>query len=481
MNENLRRWVALVVVCLGQLMTMVDASIVNVAVPYIQRDLGFSQADLTWVVNAYLIGFGGFLLLSGRVGDLVGRRAVFLAGVFLFTVASVGTGFANSAEHLIIGRFIQGMGASLMTGVIIAIIVAEFQKPNERAQAMSVFTLVLAGGGSIGLLLGGVITQYVSWHWIFFINLPIGIATFALGLWLIRENEGLGLEQGVDFAGALLVTASVMTGVYAIVTAADFGWTSQHTLGWAGAAVALLVLFALVERRVASPILPAHVLRIRSLTTASAARVLVFGGMSTSWFLGVLYLQHVRNYSALEIGLAFLPTTLTLGVLSAGITARIMARVGPRSLLFAGIPMIAAGLFLLSFADGNASYFPQLVASFVLIGIGGGTTFLPLLTISMSEVPPAHAGVASGFSNATMQVGGALALAVLGTLTTNHAASLIGQGMAVREALASSYSMGYELAAGTVALALVVAILLLRPRAAVRVISEPQREEVEAA
>ena len=480
MNESLRRWVALVVVCLGQLMTMVDASIVNVAVPYIQRDLGFSQADLTWVVNAYLVGFGGFLLLAGRVGDLIGRRAVFLAGVFFFTVASVGTGFANGADHLIIGRFIQGVGASLMTGVIIAIIVAEFQKPNERAQAMSVFTLVLAGGGSLGLLLGGVITQFVNWHWIFFINLPIGIATFALGLWLIRENEGLGLEQGVDVLGALLVTASVMAGVYSIVTAADFGWTSAHTIGWAGGAVALLALFVLVERRVSNPIIPVQVLRIRSLTTASAARVFVFTGISTSWFIGVLYLQHVRNYSAFDIGLAFLPTTITLGILSAGITARIMARVGPRNLLLAGIPMIVAALVMMSLADGNSAYFPQLVGAFALLGLGGGMTFLPLLTISMSEVPPVHAGVASGFSNASMQVGGALGLAVLGTVTTNHASSLIAQGTAVREALAGGYSLGYQLAAATVAVALIVA-LMLRSRPAVRTVTAPVREEVEAA
>ena len=481
MNENVRRWVALVVVCLGQLMTLVDASIVNVAVPSIQRDLGFSPADLTWVVNAYLIGFGGFLLLSGRVGDLIGRRAVFLAGVFLFTVASVGTGFADSASHLIVGRFIQGLGASLMTGVIIAIIVAEFQKPGERAQAMSVFTLVIAGGGSIGLLLGGVITQFVNWHWIFFINLPIGVATFALGLWLIRENPGLGLEKGVDVFGAVLVTAAVMTGVYAVVTAADFGWTSAHTLGWAGVAVALLGLFALVERRVANPILPAHVLRIRSLTIASAARVFVFTGISTSWFVGVLYLQHVRGYSAFEIGLAFLPTTITLGILSAGITARLMARFGPRNLLLAGIPMIAAALALLAFADGNVAYFPFLLGAFVLFGVGGGMSFLPLLTISMSEVPPAHAGIASGFSNATMQIGGALGLAALGTLMTNRVASLIGQGISVREALAGGYSLGYLLAAATVSIAFVVAVTLLRARPAVRAVTASQREEVEAA
>src|SRR5437762_9981039 len=243
MNPNLRRWMALVVVCFGQLMIMLDTTIVNVALPYIQRDLRFSQADLTWVVNAYLIAFGGFLLLAGRMGDLIGRRKVFLAGVFLFTVASVGTGFAPAAGNLIAGRFLQGVGASLSAGVIIAIIVTQFQKPAERAQAMSVFTLVIAGGGSLGLLAGGLLTQFVNWHWIFFINLPIGILTMVLGAILIPENAGLGLSQGIDVLGSVLVTAATMIGIYGIVTASDYGWASLHTVGIDGIAVALLAIF----------------------------------------------------------------------------------------------------------------------------------------------------------------------------------------------------------------------------------------------
>src|SRR3989454_5672249 len=264
MNPNLRRWMALVVVCFGQLMIMLDTTIVNVALPYIQRDLRFSQADLTWVVNAYLIAYGGFLLLAGRMGDLFGRRKVFLAGVFLFTVASVGAAFSPAAPNLIASRFLQGLGASLSAGVILAIIVTEFQKPAERAQAMSLFTLVIAGGGSLGLLAGGALTQWVSWHWIFFINLPIGIATLALGAWLIKEHQGLGLDQVVDIAGAILITAALMVGVYGIVTAADFGWTSAHTLVTTGAAAALVAAFVLLESRLANPIMPLRVFRIRS-------------------------------------------------------------------------------------------------------------------------------------------------------------------------------------------------------------------------
>ncbi len=485
MSTEIRRWVALVVVCFGQLMIMLDTTIVNVALPNIQRDLGFSQADLTWVVNAYLISFGSFLLLAGRLGDLLGRRMVFLAGVFLFTVASVGTGFAPAADNFILGRFLQGLGASLSGGVIIAIIITEFQKPAERAQAMSIFTLVIAGGGSLGLLAGGLITQFVNWHWIFFINLPIGVLTLAMGWWLIRENEGLGLSHGLDVVGAVLVTAALMLGIYAIVTAADFGWASLHTLEFGGGALALLVAFALYERRISNPIMPLRILSIRSLMTASVARALVFTGISTSFFIGVLYLQHVRGYNAFDTGLAFLPTTLTLGVLSAGITARLMSRIGPRNVLLIGLPTIVVALGLLGFADGHAPYFPWLVTGYVLLGLGGGTSFLPLLTISMSEIAPAEAGLASGFSNATQQVGGALGLAVLGTISSNHAAALIAQGQALSTALAGGYQMGFFMAAAAVAVALVVAVSLLRPAAkkAQAVLSggDPARDEVAAA
>ena len=484
MSSDFRRWVALVVVCFGQLMIMVDTTIVNVALPFIQRDLGFSQADLTWVVNAYLIAYGSFLLLAGRLGDLFGRRLVFLAGVFLFTVASVGTGLAPAAENLIVGRFLQGLGASLSAGVIIAIIVTEFQKPAERAQAMSVFTLVIAGGGSLGLLAGGLITQFVSWHWIFFINLPVGLLTMALGAWLIRENEGTGFDQGVDVVGAVLVTAALMMGIYGIVTAADYGWASVHTLEFGGGALALLAVFVAYEMWVRNPILPLRVLAIRSLTGASVARAFVFSGISTSFFIGVLYLQRIHGYDAFDIGLAFLPTTATLGILSAGITARVMARVGPRNILLFGLATIVTALALLAMADDHAAYFPLLLTAYALLGIGGGTAFLPLLTISMSEIGPAEAGLASGFSNATMQVGGALGLAVLATVSTNHARDLIARGEAVRLALAGGYQLGFVLAAATVAIALVIVVAIIRPvntRRPAQVAGDSDSEALEAA
>ena len=479
MNSNLRRWAALLVVCCGQLMIMVDTTIVNVALPYIQRDLGFTQAGLTWVVNAYLIAYGSFLLVAGRAGDLIGRRKVFLAGVFLFTVASVGSGFATGAEHLIIGRFLQGLGGSLATGVIVAIIVTDFPKPAERAQAMSIFTLVIASGGSLGLLAGGVLTQWASWHWTFFINVPIGIATIAAGAWLIRENDGLGLGRGVDILGAVLVTAALMTGVYAIVTAADYGWTSTHTLGFGGAALGALATFILWESRYANPLMPLRVLTVRSLAGASAARGLVFGGMFTNFFVGALYLQHIEKFSAIQTGLGFLPTTIAIGVISgAGIAARIMGRVGPKALAVGGLVVLACGLLVLSQAGMHTAYFPNLFVGYVLLGIGGGTGFLPLLTIAMSEVAPADAGLASGFSNVTMQVGGALGLAVLGTISTDHARALFAGGSTLPAAMTAGYQLVFVLAAAAVAAGLAVVVTVLRgtsPRPApVRAVREEQ-------
>ena len=465
MTSNFRRWAALVIVCFGQLMIMVDTTIVNVALPYMQRDLGFSQANLTWVVNAYLIAYGSFLLVAGRLGDLIGRRKVFLAGVFLFTVASIGSGFAQGADHLIVGRFLQGLGGSLSAGVIIAIIVTEFQKPVERAQAMSVFTLVIAGGGSLGLLAGGFLTQWVSWHWIFFINVPIGILTLVLGVWLIDENEGLGLSHGVDIPGAVLITAALMLGVYGIVTAADYGWTSAHTLGFGSASLALTAAFVLLESRLRNPLVPLRVFAIRSLTGATAARALLFSGLFTNFFVGALYLQQVHGYTAFETGLAFLPTTLMIGVMSAGLAARLMARIGPRNLLIAGLAIIVTALVILSTVGADTGYAPSLLAAYVLLGAGGGMSFLPLLTISMSEVPLADAGLGSGFSNVVMQVGGALGLASITSISTSNAQ---GNG---------AFQLAYVLAAISVTASLMVVLGVLRAPATRAVEREHVRVE----
>ncbi|OLC23828.1 MAG: MFS transporter [Actinobacteria bacterium 13_1_40CM_2_65_8] len=478
-----RRWIALIVICLGQLMIVLDSTIVNVALPSIQRDLHFSQANLTWVVNGYLIAYGSFLLIGGRAGDLIGRRKVFLAGVLVFTMASVLSGLAQDSATLIGARFLQGLGGALSAGVILALIVTGFPQPSERAQAMSVFTFVLAGGGSLGLLAGGMLTQMISWHWIFFINVPIGVGTLLLGWRLIEENEGIGLSHGVDVAGSILVSAAVMLGVYAIVTAADQGWGSDHTIGFGAAAILLLIAFFWLEARLENPILPPRILRLRSLTGASAARAMLATGMFTTFFLGALYLQNVKGYGAVGTGLAFLPTTLALAVLSLGITARLMRTFGPRALLIPGLVLITSALVLLSTADQHAAYFPGIFGAYLLFGIGAGMSFMPLMTIMMADVPAADAGVASGVANVTMQVGAAFGLAALGTIATDHSRTLIAQGNSIVSALTGGYQLGFAIAAACVATGLLIVVVVLRSAGGMRSqrpIARPEPESEEA-
>src|SRR6202171_5761490 len=380
-----QRWLALVVICFGQLMIMLYSTIVNVALPAIQRDLHFSQANLTWVVNAYLIAYGSLLLLAGRAGDLIGRKKVFLAGVAVFTVASGLDGLAFDSTTLIAARLLQGLGGAMSAGVILALIVTGFPKPNERAQAMSIFMFVSARGASLGLLAGGTLTQLINWHWIFFINLPIGAVTMLLGWWLIEQHEGLGLSHGVDVPGSLLVSGATVVGIYAIVTAAEMGWASVHTLGFGAAAIALLAAFFGVEARIEDPILPPRILPLRSLTGASAARALVATGMFSTFFLGALYLQHVKGYSAFNTGLAFLPSTLALAALSLGVSARLMRSFGPRALLIPGLATITIALVLMATTDQNAGYFPGIFGQYLVFGIGAGISFMPLTTIMMAR------------------------------------------------------------------------------------------------
>jgi EmrB/QacA subfamily drug resistance transporter len=408
------------------------------------------------------------LLLAGRAGDLIGRKKVFLAGVAVFTVASGLDGLAFDSTTLIAARLLQGLGGAMSAGVILALIVTGFPKPAERAQAMSIFMFVIAGGGSLGLLAGGALTQLINWHWIFFINLPIGVGTMLLGWWLIEEHEGLGLDRGVDFVGSILVTASMMVGVYAIVTAAQMGWTSAHTLGFGAAALILLAAFFVVEARIENPILPLRILRLRSLTGASAARGLVATGMFTTFFFGALYLQHVKGYSAFNTGLAFLPSTLTLALLSLGISARLMRSFGPRALLIPGLATITVALLVMATTDQSAAYFPGIFGAYLLFGIGAGMTFMPLTTIMMADIPAADAGVASGVGNVTMQVGGALGLAALGTISSGHTQALVAQGQSIAGALTAGYQLGFGIAAACVATGLVIVLVVLRPQRVAR-------------
>jgi EmrB/QacA subfamily drug resistance transporter len=457
-----RRWIALVVVCLAMLMNALDGSIVNVALPAIQRSLHFSQSGLTWVVDGYLISFGSFLLMAGRLGDLIGRKKVFLAGVGLFTLSSVVCGMANSQAMLIGARFVQGIGGAASASVIIAIIVTEFPRADERAKAMSAYLFVTVGGGSIGLLAGGVLTQAINWHWIFFVNVPIGIATLVLGRLLIVESVGLGIKQGVDVVGSVLVTISLMTGIYAIVTAATYGWGSTHTLLFAAIAVGLFTAFMVLESRLTNPIMPVRILKLRSLTGSSVIRGLIATGMFSTFFLGALYLERVGGYSPLRTGLAFLPTSLTMGSMSAGITARLVNRFGAKAVMYPGIAVTVIGLILLAFAGPHPHYFPQVFFAFFFLGLGAGSSFMPLTLMAMREVPNEDAGLAGGIVNVSMQMTAAVGLAVLSTVATNRSKFLLAHGHALAASLTDGFRLALIIAAACVLVGLALSPILLR-------------------
>jgi len=464
LQPDRRRWMALVVVCMAQLMIVLDATIVNVALPDIQRDLGFTQDDLTWVINAFLITFGSFLLLAGRLGDLLGRKRVFLLGVTVFTAASLLCGLAPTQGVLIGARFLQGIGAAMQASVILAIIVTQFAEPAERARAMSAYVFVAVAGGSLGLLAGGLITEALSWHWIFFVNLPIGLATIAAGRLLIPADEGPGLAHGIDWLGSLLVTASLMTGVYAIVQATADGWGSSTVLGFGALAIALMTAFLALEARLENPIMPLRILRLRGLSGSSVVRAFLVTGMYSTFFLGALYLEHVRHFGALATGLGFLPWTMTVGALSLGITARLVNRFGPMRVLVAGMVTVIGGLVLLSAAGAATPYFPTVFAAFLCIGLGIGSAFMPLLTIAMADVPAADAGLGSGVVNVSQQVGGALGLAVLGTAATSHTRALVAAGHPLTSSLVSGDHFAFLIGAGCVSAGILVALVVLSGR-----------------
>jgi EmrB/QacA subfamily drug resistance transporter len=463
-NEERRRWATLIVVCFAQLMIVLDVTIVNVALPAIQRDLGFSQANLTWVVNAFLVTFGSLLLLAGRLGDLVGRKRVFLTGLVVFTLASLLCGIAPSQGALIGARLLQGVGAAAQASVILAIIVTEFPEAAERARAMSAYVFVSVAGGSLGLLAGGLLTEVLSWHWVFFVNLPVGAATFALGHAIMRGDPGRGLGHHVDWLGSLLVTTSLMSAIYAIVEATSHGWASSHVLGVGALAVALMVAFVALEARIAHPIMPLRILRSRGLVNASLVRGLLVTGMYSTFFLGTLYLEHVRHYSALQTGAAFLPWTLTVAVLSQGVTAWLVTRFGALRVLSAGMASAAAGLLLFATVGPHTGYFPTVFVACFLIGLGIGNAFMPLLTLAMADVPAADAGLGSGITNVSQQISGALGLAVLSTVAADHTKGLLSDGHGPVGALIGGYQVAFITGAIAIVAGIALAQTLLRPR-----------------
>jgi EmrB/QacA subfamily drug resistance transporter len=475
-------WIALYVLCVGVLMIVVDATVVNVALPAIQNDLGFSQSGLAWVVNAYLISFGGLLLLAGRLGDLISRRGVFLAGLVVFTVASLLCGVAQSQELLVAARFVQGVGGAMTSAVILGMIVTMFPEPREQAKAIGVFSFVASAGGSIGLLAGGVLTQAINWHWIFFINLPIGIATAVLALRLLEKDKGIGFGEGADIPGAVLITSALMLGVYTIVEpAADLGWGASQTLGLGAASLGLLVAFVVREATARNPLIPLRIFRSRNVTGANIIQALTIAGMFGMFFLGVLYLQRVLGYDVLQTGLAFLPTTIVMGTLSVRYSERLIMRFGARRTLLPGLVLIAAGLALFARVPVDGNYVTDVLPSMILIGTGVGTSFPALMTLAMSGATQSDAGLASGLVNTTVQVGAAVGLAVLATLSATRSENLIAKGVFTLTALTEGYQLAFWIGAGLVVVAIAVAMTVLKPAREVMVEiqadAEPARAE----
>jgi EmrB/QacA subfamily drug resistance transporter len=458
------RWTALYVLCLGMLMIVLDVTVVNVALPSIQDDLHFSTSSLAWVVNAYLIAFGGLLLLAGRLGDLIGRRTVFLAGLAIFTAASLLCGLAQSQGLLVGARFIQGVGGAMASAVILGMIVTMFPEPQERAKAIGVYGFVASAGGSIGLLAGGILTQSINWHWIFFVNVPIGFATAGAAKRLIEKDEGIGFGDGADVPGAALLTASLMLGVYTIVKpAADRGWSAGLTLGLGALSLALLVACIIRQATASNPLIPLRIFRSRNMSGANVIQALTVAGMFGMFFLGALYMQRVLRYDALEIGLAFLPATIVMGTLSLRYSERLIMRFGARSTLLPGLVLIAIGLALFTQAPVDGGYALHVLPVMVVLGFGIGVSFPALMTLAMSGATRSDAGLASGLVNTTAEVGGALGLAVLATLSTSRSDDLVAGGTAKAAALTSGYHLGFLIGAVLVVAAIVVAVLVLEP------------------
>jgi EmrB/QacA subfamily drug resistance transporter len=443
-------------------MIVLDATVVNVALPTIQEDLGFSASSLAWVVNAYLIAFGGSLLLAGRLGDLLGYRRIFMIGLGVFTGASLLCALSQTQEMLIAARFVQGAGGALASAVTLGMIVTMFPEPREQAKAIGVYGFVASAGGSIGLLVGGILTDAISWHWIFFVNVPIGVVTGLLALRLVESTPGIGIREGADAPGAVLVTSGLMLAVYTILGVEEHGWASARTLMLAAIAIGLVAAFVLRQARIEKPLMPLRLFQSRNVTGANIVIALLVVGMFGLFFLGALYMQLVLNYSPLEVGLAFLPATLVMGALSLGFTDKLNMRFGPRNVLIAGLCflLVAMLLFLRTPVDGN--YITDLFPAMIFFGFGAGVAFPALMMLAMSGATPSDAGLASGLVNTAGQVGGAIGLAVLATVSTERTKTLLADGKSALEALNGGYHLAYLIGASLTVVAIVAAVTILR-------------------
>jgi EmrB/QacA subfamily drug resistance transporter len=459
-----RRWLALIVLCLGDLMIVLDVTIVGVALPSIRADLGFSEESLAWVVNAYLITFGGFLLLGGRLGDLLGHRALFLAGVALFTAASAVCGFANSQGMLVAARAVQGVGGAVVSAVALSLMMTLFTDPTERAKAMGIFGFVASGGGSLGVLLGGILTDALDWHWIFLVNVPVGILVVVLTLVVISGARVATAAQRLDVAGAVTVTSSLMIAVYAIVNGNETGWVTGRTLGLLAVSAVLLAIFLGIEARVHSPLVPLRLFRLRNIAVSNAVGVLWAGAMFAWFFLTALYLQLVLGYSPLQVGLAFLPGNLIMGAMSIGFSAKLVLRFGIRPPLTAGLLFAALGLLLLARAPVDGTFSIDVLPSMMLLGLGAGIAFNPVLLAAMSDVEPTEAGLASGLVNTSFMMGGALGLAVLASLAASRTDALLADGSSEAAALTGGYHLAFLVGAIFATAAAGLGGLLLRAR-----------------
>jgi EmrB/QacA subfamily drug resistance transporter len=457
------RWQALGVLCAGMLMIVLDATIVNVALPSIKADLGFSPSGLAWVVNAYLIAFGGVMLLAGRLGDLLGQRRIFLTGLTVFTGASLLCGLAPNQSLLVAARFLQGLGGALTSALVLGMIVTMFPDPGDRAKAIGVYGFVASAGGSIGLLAGGVLTSAIGWHWIFFINLPVGLLTGLLTVRLVENRPGAGIRAGADVPSAILLISGLMLGVYTILQVSAHGWTSSRTLILGAMALALLTVFLMRQARIARPLMPLRLLSSRTVAGANIIQALMAAAMFGVFFLGALYLQQVLGYDALRVGLAFLPTSIIMGVISLRAAAPITARLGARTAAIAGLALILAGLLLFARTPVHGSYLTDILPAAVLLGAGAGLSFPPLITLAMSAVTAEDAGLASGLMNTTVQVGSAIGLSVLATLAAGRTAAYARHHASAAAALNNGYHLAYLSAALLTAIAIAAAACLLRP------------------
>ena len=461
--DSRTRWLALYTLCLASLMIVLDVTVVNVALPSIRDDLGFSETSLAWVVNAYLLTYGGFLLLGGRLGDLYGHRRLFLAGISLFTLASLVCGLSTTQGMLVGARTVQGLGGAVASAVSLSLMMTLFTEPAERAKAMGIFGFVAAGGGSIGVLVGGVLTDVLNWHWIFLINFPIGILVVLLALRLLPGERGPVVSQRLDVAGAVTVTAALIIAVYAIVNGNQNGWTSAETLGLLGAAAALLGAFLVIESRVSAPLVPLRLFKLRNIAVSNVVGVLWAAAMFAWFFLAALYLQLVLGYNPLHVGLAFLPANLIMGAFSIGLSAKLVMRFGIRKPLAVGLSFAAAGMLLFVRAPVDGSFVTDVLPSMILLGIGAGMAFNPVLLAAMGDVEPSEAGLASGLVNTSFMMGGALGLAVLASVAASRSHALRVAGHGELSALTGGYHLAFVVGALFAALAAAVGGLLLRP------------------